>query len=46
MGVSTYWGQERRMEDRVYLHGVRQVKSVGVRADLFNDGERTIVLKV
>ena len=46
MGVSTRWGQERRMEDRVYLHSVRQVKSVGVRTDLFSDGERAMVLKV
>ena len=46
MGVSTRWGQERRMEDRVYLYGVRQVESVGVRTDLFSDGERAMVLKV
>ena len=46
MGVGTRWGQERRMEDRVYLHGVRQVESVGVGADLFNNGERAMVLKV
>jgi hypothetical protein len=46
MGVSTRWGQERRIEDRVYLYGVRQVKSVGVGADLFSNRERAIVLKV
>ena len=46
MGVSTRWGQERRMEDRVYLHGVRQVESVGVGTDSFNNREKALVLKV
>ena len=34
------------MEDRVYLYGIRQVESVGVGTDSFNDGERALVLKV
>jgi hypothetical protein len=34
------------MEDRVYLHGVGQVESVGVGTDSFNDGERALVLEV